>query len=468
MTQTLWDFETGWDASSVSDGTVATTANIGASLVVGDPVTFRSSAVTTGSLGLKFTAGINQQSVIRLHPGGGSGTDTSDQMAWLFSMAIRSITAVMDDAIDFAILRHSSGPVAYLRWQQDGSCIIRDSSYVTVDTILPTSSSRSVRRWYSVVLNNSTGAYSIRVLDATGTLINEVSGTHNWPATAAMGPIQLGMLNARTGFGADIDFDHVVIGLGEPEHIALPPSVPGSITYLGAAEGYATATVTFPTGLQAGDLGFLIWGKDVGGFSGTSPSTSGWTELLGWTTATNMTVNVYYKYLTTAETSVSWTEAGTYGYTFFRGADTAVAPTVGTPWIRTVSDYIIHLADHTVSAGWYRLGLGADRTINTGGTQPDEVLSQDYGTVLYETVGNPTSGSGLDIVTSYWLDMTDGSGENLLTMADTAGNALGMQIAIPILSRPVTVWDGTRRVPASVLGVWDGAQVITGSIKLIQ
>ena len=223
MTQTLWNFETGWDASAVSDGTAATIANLGAQQVTTTgSVVFRSAAAMSGNLGVRVSTAAGQFGVFRLQPGGGSGAATSNQMSWLFNFRVASLTAAMTDNISFGMPRHSGGPVLYMRWLPDDSCVITDSTYALVVTLLPVGSDRTVRRWYSMVLNNSTGVYSFRVLDSAGTIINEVNGTYSWPATAAMGPIQLGMLTAPTGFGVELDYDYVVIGLGESAHIALP------------------------------------------------------------------------------------------------------------------------------------------------------------------------------------------------------------------------------------------------------
>ena len=211
-----------------------------------------------------------------------------------------------------------------------------------------------------------------------------------------------------------------------------------SVTFVGGAEAYGDGYIAYPTGIQAGDLGIMIRGLDFASTSTSSPQTTGWTELLPWTVASTMSAKVWYKYFTSNETGHTG-DTGNIGISFFRGADPAVAPTVGTPWVRSVSNVDLYLANHTVSAGWYRLGLGADRTINSGGIEPDSVVSQTYGTVLYKTIGNPANNATSRIVTSYWLDMTDGFGENKLTMADSSGNALGMQIAIPVLNGDVLV-----------------------------
>ena len=218
MAQTIWTFETAYDGTPVASGDIADTAKLSAQQVnPANSITFNAAAAARGTLGVRCTG---TTSVFRLQPGGGTGAATDNQMAWLFAFAFATSSTLASFA-GMAGFRHAAGNVALLRWQIDNSLTLNDANGTLVGTVLPAGSSQTTKRWYSFVLNNTSGVYSLRVLTLAGVLINEVSGTRVWSSTAAMGPIQLGVSTALAS-SVSADFDHVVIGLSESAHIAIP------------------------------------------------------------------------------------------------------------------------------------------------------------------------------------------------------------------------------------------------------
>lgn len=202
-----------------------------------------------------------------------------------------------------------------------------------------------------------------------------------------------------------------------------PEWVAGAETYITAS---GTAVLTVPAAKQAGDLAFLVASTDGGGDPLWSPP-AGWT-LLGHTAATNMHSYIWTRELDGSETTVSLAHSSsiTLVMGIWRHATLGVAGAFG---IRSGTNFDITAPDITPTG--YKAFLFADRTIDTGGVQPDQINSLTYGTVRYSSVGNPANDAGSAISTVYFVDAPPPrGGANTVTMADSSSNAWGLSVEL--------------------------------------
>jgi hypothetical protein len=204
------------------------------------------------------------------------------------------------------------------------------------------------------------------------------------------------------------------------------------VVWVGGAGSFiantGTVTVTLPA-FNAGDLAILVVGNDDA-TDPAYPTPSGWT-FRGNTAATNMHSYIFSRVLQVGDVSVSITvpasRTGTAAVGIWRDA---VWNSMGSFGIRSGSSNTVTAPGHPTATG-ARAHIFSDRSVAAAAGEADTLpTALAYGTARYFYPGNTTLGASTGICAVYFADSASGSGANTATLADSSGNAWGLQVDI--------------------------------------
>jgi glycerophosphoryl diester phosphodiesterase len=226
----------------------------------------------------------------------------------------------------------------------------------------------------------------------------------------------------------------------------------------------SSVNITAPPQVADGDFAVVVVSSDssaVFEMSGTGLTH----PRAGWA-AGNCYNNILVGTVRSISMTVTTPPGGQTSFTavahWFRGVD-AAAVTLGTVTPRTASGNDALAVG--MPGGGSKAALFGDRSIAANAGEASTALTLTWGTVLGTYQGNPTI-SATSGIAGHWLvgwSQDDPSPDNTAVMADSSGNAWGMQIALPdaVAEEPWdgAVWNGTAEVRSRVT-VWDGAQEV--------
>lgn len=273
-------------------GTSITTGNTGAntiSLGAGSTGVYSSAAAAYGAVGVRLSIAAGTSPAFRFLFGGGA---TGNQAAFRFcSSGPNGAAAGGVNAVNFVNFRHASGVVAAIGYDKGNNglnfrngpsgTIISAITFAALSTAAGSTVNLATILEYSLVVNNSTGAYALKVyLPGTSTIVWSASGTTTFTQTGAFAGLQFG---GSSDVEVTQDVDFVQVNDGSSTEIAQPatnqpPTVSISSPLRDVAASSAvsfTATATDTDGTIAG----YQWAVEYSS-TGSNPT------LTGATTAT--------------------------------------------------------------------------------------------------------------------------------------------------------------------------------------
>jgi hypothetical protein len=228
-------------------------------------------------------------------------------------------------------------------------------------------------------------------------------------------------------------------------------------------------SIPIPAEVADGDFGILVISLDP--LTSTVITVSGWTMVKGQFSAgsANLSSYVFTKIKASGDTTVSITLANTRTGTataFWLRGFTAITQT-GTYGIRsgtiaTVTAPGITTTDYAKQL----IALFADRSSSAVG-EGDAITALSWGQVVAQGDSNPAWGTPTTAIPTHWLVMykqsaIGASGDNTVTMMDTADGAWGVVMSLSPVS-DLWVWNGTAEIPANVT-YWYGSSELESGI----
>ena len=214
------------------EGTTCTTANTGCNVIslgAGSTAIFRAAAAAFGPYGVRINAAAGTSPVMRW-PLAAANNQVSVQIA---TTAVKELTSGNASYATFFSLRHSSGTVCSLQYVCDDAGIgkrirfIAGASGAVIGELLTSGVSPVTQYWYTIIVNNSTGNYSVKMYDAGRNLVGSISGIYGSFNTAPFTHVQAG--SGWAAFASTQDIDHVQADDGSATEISLPPVPPEEV-----------------------------------------------------------------------------------------------------------------------------------------------------------------------------------------------------------------------------------------------
>ena len=214
------------------EGATCTTENTGCNVInlgVGSTAVFTVSAAAFGPYGVRINAAAGTSPAMRW-PLSASSNQVSVQVA---TTAVKELASGESIAATFFSLRHGSGTVCSLRYICNDSTSVKKIEFVaglsgaTIGELLTTGVDPAVQYWYTLIVNNSTGAYSVKMYNPLRTLVGSISGTYGSFNTNPFSHVQAG--SGWGAFAVTQDIDHIQADDGSTIEIALPETIPAGI-----------------------------------------------------------------------------------------------------------------------------------------------------------------------------------------------------------------------------------------------
>ncbi len=230
-----------YNLDSGGEGVACTTANTGCNVInlgTGSTATFTSGAAAHGPYGVRISAAAGTNPAMRW-PISAASNQLSVQIA---TTAIKELTSGNANFATFFTLRYGSGTVCSLRYVCDDASSVKKIQFIagasgaTIGELLTTGVSPATQYWYTIVVNNSTGAYSVNMYDPAKNLVGSISGIYGSFNTSPFTHVQAG--SGWGSFATTQDIDHIQVDDGGTAEIALPTdSPPLFVSYLSVFDG---------------------------------------------------------------------------------------------------------------------------------------------------------------------------------------------------------------------------------------
>lgn len=207
------------------EGATCTTANTGCNIInlgAGSVAKFMSAAAAHGQYGVRISAAASTNPAMRW-PLSASTNQVSVQVA---TTAVKELGSGESIAVSFFTLRYSSGTVCSLRYICNDSTSTKKIELAAglsgsrIGELLTTGVDTTAQYWYTIVVNNLTGEYSVKMYDPAKNLVGSIAGTYGGFSTNPFTHVQAG--SGWGAFATTQDIDHIQVDDGSANEIALP------------------------------------------------------------------------------------------------------------------------------------------------------------------------------------------------------------------------------------------------------